>query len=97
MRVAFVGDALSAAGYRLAGAATHVPDPGTVGAAMAAACAEADLVLVAAAQARELPDAVLDAARERAAPLVLIVADVAGHAAAPPLAQRLWRVLGAGE
>jgi len=97
MRVTFVGDELSAAGYRLAGAATRVPARGAVGEALAAACAEADLVLLATAQARELPGVVLDAARERAAPLVLVVADVAGNACPPPLAERLWRLLGAGE
>ena len=90
----YLGDEISAAGYRLAGAQVRTPAPGEEAAALAWARAQAPLVLVSAALAVRLGDALLRPALLALAPLVLIVPDLQGEAPLPDLAARLRTQLG---
>ena len=90
----YLGDEVSAAGYRLAGAEVRVAAPGDSDAAFAAACAQAPLVLVSAAVAAHLEAGQLRTALAALQPLVLIVPDAQGEVARPDLAARLRGQLG---
>lgn len=90
----FVGDEVTAAGYRLAGARVLIPDEGTVGTVFAAALEEAELVLITAACAAQLSDIQLDQIMRAADPLVLVVPDAANRIASPDLSADVDRVLG---
>jgi len=90
----YVGDEISAAGWRLSGVRVSVPDPGEETAALARARAEAPLVLVSAAAAARIDAAALVAAGSALAPLVLVVPDPQGEVALPDLAGRLRAQLG---
>ena len=92
--VAFIGDELTAAGYRLAGATTYVVPPGEATHALADARAQAELVLVAAAQARGIDPAALAAALAATRPLTLVVDDVLERDAPPDIEQLMRRALG---
>lgn len=89
---AYLGDEVSAAGYRLAGARTYTPRSGEEAQALAAARAESPLVLVSAAVAAAIAAPVLRAALLALAPLVLVVRDRTGGV--PDLSARLRRQLG---
>jgi vacuolar-type H+-ATPase subunit F/Vma7 len=91
---AYIGDEISAAGYRLAGAQVTVPGDGEASAALAAARVSSPLVLVSAAVAADIDEAQLRAAMMALQPLVLIVPDVQGEAPLPDLAARLRGQLG---
>ena len=90
----YIGDEISAAGYRLAGASVRVPARGGEAAALAAARTDADLVLVSAAVAARIDPGVLQAAAAALAPLVAVVPDPQGEVALPDLASRLRAQLG---
>jgi vacuolar-type H+-ATPase subunit F/Vma7 len=90
----YLGDEVTAAGYRLAGARVRVPRRGEETAALAAARAEAPLVLVSAAIALRIAETELRAALAAVSPLMLIVPDPVGDAPMPDLAARLRRQLG---
>jgi len=89
----FVGEEVSAAGWRLAGVRTVVPEEGDEAAALATARARAPLVLVGAATAARIPEATLRAAQAALAPLTLIVPDLSGEPV-PDVAARLRHQLG---
>jgi|GEM_PF-5659836 len=93
--VAYIGNELDAAGWRLAGALTLVPAAGDERAALAQARSAAALVLVAGEVARALPGDCLEPALAALAPLLLVLPDEAGarpHALDP--AERVRRLLG---
>lgn len=90
----YIGDEVSSAGYRLAGARTVVCLPGRETAALAESCGGAPLVLVSAAVAARIDAALLRRALSSLAPLVLVVPDPQGEAALPDLAARLRTQLG---
>ena len=90
----YLGDEVTAAGYRLAGVQVRVPGPGEAGAAFAEALALAPLVLVSAAVATHVDAAQLRAALTALQPLVLIVPDARGAVVRPDLAARLRGQLG---
>jgi vacuolar-type H+-ATPase subunit F/Vma7 len=90
----YLGDEVSAAGYRLAGVQALVPRTGQEAAALAQARARAPLVLVSAAVAARIDAAALGAARAALAPLVLVVPDLAGTPPDTDLAARLRLQLG---
>ena len=91
---AYLGDEVTAAGFRLAGARVHVPRRGEEAAALAAARAEAPLVLLSAAVAVRIPESALKSALAALTPLVLIVPDPVGETPAPDPSARLRRELG---
>jgi vacuolar-type H+-ATPase subunit F/Vma7 len=90
----YLGDEVSAAGYRLAGARVHTPLAGAEAAALEWARLHSPLVLVSAAVATGIDDAVLREALAAPAPLVLVVPDLQGDAPLPDLTARLRAQLG---
>jgi vacuolar-type H+-ATPase subunit F/Vma7 len=93
----FLGDELSAAGFRLGGAVARTPNPGEEAELFAWAREHAPLVLITPAIADRLPAEQLAGALAASAPLVLIVPDVRGREQPPDLAQTLRRQLGMEE
>lgn len=71
--LAYVGDAVDAAGFRLAGARVYTPAGGAEAAALAHARTAARVVLLSPQLACALPRAELDAALAALAPLTAIV------------------------
>ncbi|HMA30182.1 MAG TPA: V-type ATP synthase subunit F [Casimicrobiaceae bacterium] len=90
----YLGDEVSAAGYRLAGVECAVPPPGGEGAALHEALAKAPLVLVSPDVAARIDPQVLRQALAALAPLVVIVPDTQGVVPRPDLAARLRARLG---
>lgn len=90
----FIGDEITATAYRLAGARTLVPERGGVREAFEGAIAGAELLLITAGCAAELPQERLALAIRAAAPLVLVVPDAASGIAPPALDREVDRVLG---
>ncbi len=90
----FIGDELSASGFRLTGIATLVPKPEAVGAAFEEAISRGSLVIVTADVARHIPAPLLEAAMLAEAPTLAIIPDVLFRAAVPDLTRRLRSVLG---
>ncbi|HSC62733.1 MAG TPA: V-type ATP synthase subunit F [Caldimonas sp.] len=90
----YLGDEVSAAGYRLAGVRVRTPAPGEATAALAEACAQAPLVLVSSAVAAAIGERALRAALSALAPLVVVVPDLEGDIPVPDLAARLRAQLG---
>jgi vacuolar-type H+-ATPase subunit F/Vma7 len=94
---AYLGDEVSAAGFRLAGLSVRVPHRGDESTALSSARAEAPLVLVSAAVAARVAEGELRAALAALTPLVLIVPDTDGGTPVPDLALRLRKLLGLEE
>jgi len=92
----FLGDELSAAGYRLAGVDARVPSPGDEAACLEEALkeAEARVVLLATRCAKAIPPAALEAALALLSPLVIVVPDWDGTQLATEPANKVRRVLG---
>lgn len=90
----FIGDELSASGFRLTGIATLVPEPDAVGAAFAEATSRGSLVIITADVARHIPAAQLEAAMLAEEPTIAIIPDVLFRAPPPDLTRRLRSVLG---
>jgi vacuolar-type H+-ATPase subunit F/Vma7 len=90
----FLGDELSAAGYRLAGVDTRVPPPGEEAAFLETALKEARLVLIGLGCARAIAPAVLEPALALRLPLVMVVPDWDGTRLAEEPAIKVRRVLG---
>ncbi len=90
----FIGDEVSASGYRLAGLRVRVPEQRELTAVLAAACEEAPLVLLSAELARQLPDRQLESLLAGVTPPVVVVPDVRGRAELDDLATRMRRQLG---
>jgi vacuolar-type H+-ATPase subunit F/Vma7 len=92
--IAFVGDAIMASGYRLAGVTVHVPPAGEEVAAFERARGEAKVVLVALDVALKIPLPRLEQAIAAQTPLVLIVPDLDGRPSPVDPAARVRRQLG---
>ena len=90
----YLGDEVTATGYRLAGARVRTPRHGEEPAALAWARAQAPLVLLSATVAAGLGEPLLRSALSALAPLVLVVPDLHGEVALPDLAARLRGQLG---
>jgi len=90
----FIGDELSASGFRLAGIEALVCDADAVGAAFAEARARGSLVIITADLARHIPAPQLEAAILAEAPTIAVIPDVLFRAIPPDLIRRLRSVLG---
>jgi vacuolar-type H+-ATPase subunit F/Vma7 len=90
----YIGDEISAAGWRLAGVRIRVPEPGDEAAALSGARAESPLVLLSAATAVHIDAAMLAAACSALEPLVVVLPDPQGEVTLPDLAGRLRTQLG---
>lgn len=97
MRPLFLGDELTAAGYRLAGADVRVVAPVDAEAALAEAGERGyALILMTAECAAGVPEQRLHAALAGISPSVLLVPDAAGRVPVPDFASRIRRQLGLG-
>jgi vacuolar-type H+-ATPase subunit F/Vma7 len=90
----FIGDELTATGFRLTGIETIVPEPDAVAATLQEARSRAALVIMTAELARQVPQAELEAAMLAEMPGLAIIPDVRFSAPLPDLAKRLRSVLG---
>jgi vacuolar-type H+-ATPase subunit F/Vma7 len=90
----YIGDPVSAAGYRLAGLKVHVTEAEDVLEALETACDEAPLVLLGSDLASRIPSRQLDALLSHTTPAVVVVPDVRGEAPLPDMAHRLRKQLG---
>jgi vacuolar-type H+-ATPase subunit F/Vma7 len=90
----YLGDEVSAQGWRLAGVDVVACERGAETDALERACRQAPLVLVSAACAQAIDAATLRRAMSAVAPLVLVVPDPQGEVATPDLASRLRAQLG---
>jgi vacuolar-type H+-ATPase subunit F/Vma7 len=94
---AFIGDPLTATGFRLAGARVHLVPPGDGTALFRRLRDQADLLILTAAVAATLPDWVLHDAQAASRPLLLVVPDAAARHPAEDLAAKLRTQLGMSE
>jgi vacuolar-type H+-ATPase subunit F/Vma7 len=92
--IVFIGDELTATGFRLTGIETMVPSPDAAREALAQARARAQFVLLTADCARNIPAAELEGGLLAETPIVAIVPDILGKTPPPDLARRLRAVLG---
>jgi vacuolar-type H+-ATPase subunit F/Vma7 len=90
--LAFVGDPLSAAAFRLAGCSVFAPQAGREADAVRAALASAQAVFITREVAARLPVALLDVALAASSPLLTIIPDGAPNERGP--AERVARQLG---
>ncbi|UCE76612.1 MAG: hypothetical protein JSU62_12350 [Gammaproteobacteria bacterium] len=90
----FIGDEVSAQGYRLAGLKTLVPGEDDLLALISRGCEQAPLVLIDASLVQHIPAAALDELLAGIAPPVVIVPAVRGAAPLADIATRLRRQLG---
>jgi vacuolar-type H+-ATPase subunit F/Vma7 len=93
-QVVFIGDELTATGFRLAGATALVVPPEEAATALRAARGGASLVLLAASHARGVSAAELDEALTSAQPLTVLGDDLLERVAPPDLEQLMRRALG---
>ncbi|KAA6184951.1 Vacuolar H+transporting two-sector ATPase F subunit [Thiohalocapsa marina] len=99
MDAVFIGDEISAAGWRLAGLQCHVPPPTSaeVTALFQRVRDEAGLVLITAELAEQLSQRLLDEALRTQSPPTLVIADIRGRRQPADLAASLKRQLGLAE
>lgn len=90
----FIGDEVTAAGYRLAGARTIVPPAGGVQQAFETALETTELLFITSACAAEISGPTLDHATRAGQPLVLLVPDAGGRVMTPDLSVEVDRALG---
>ena len=90
----FVGDELSAAGFRLCGVDVRVPSPGGEADCLHKALKEARIVLLGSRCAEAIPPAALEAALALLSPLVMVVPDWDGTQLAGEPANKVRQVLG---
>jgi vacuolar-type H+-ATPase subunit F/Vma7 len=96
-RCVFIGDEVSAAGFRLAGADCYSPGAVELPALFQRLRAAAGMILVTAEAARKLPDALLAEALREQRPPILVIADARGQLQPRDLAAALRRQLGLAE
>lgn len=94
---AFIGDELSSAGFRLAGAQTLVPGAGEELAVFRHALVQHPLVIITAQVAARLPSAVRNSALLSSHPLVVVIPDVRGEVPVADLAGLVRQELGIEE
>jgi vacuolar-type H+-ATPase subunit F/Vma7 len=95
MRVcAFMGDEVSAAGFRLAGVDVHVPGVARAAGLFRQLLEESQLILLTAEVAAWLPQDLLTSSLRRERPLVLVIPDIRGRTEPADLSLLLRRQLG---
>ena len=90
----YLGDELSAAGFRLCGVETRVPSPGDEADCLEQALQQARVVLLGYRCASRIPSATLEAALALVSPLVMVLPDWDGTEPASDPATRVRHVLG---
>ena len=90
----FLGDEVTGAGYRLAGADVRVPTGDDIDREFRRALQDSDFVILTTGCAAMLPRAAVDEALRRADPLVLIVPDAVERLEPPDFDKVVARTLG---
>lgn len=90
----FIGDEVSAAGFRLAGLQVHTPRVDAVLQMVEQVAREAPLVLISARFAQQIPTGIRDRLLAGITPQIIIVPDVHGDVPMPDLSSRIRRQLG---
>jgi vacuolar-type H+-ATPase subunit F/Vma7 len=90
----FIGDEVTAEGYRLAGLEARVPPRDDVIREFRKALAESEFVILTTATAAMLPSPLVDDAVHRGAPLVLVVPDVVRRFDPPDYSIAVAKALG---
>lgn len=93
-RPLFIGDELTAVGFRLPGIEVVMPEPDRVAEVFDQGLNEAPLVMITTTLAGMLPDDRLIEAVKQARPPVAVVPDAAGATPLPDMAQRVRLALG---
>ena len=94
-RILYLGDEVTAAGFRLAGVETRVTEPAEATAALREALeAGLDCVLLSGSLVPAVPPALLERAEEAIEPLLAVVPDVRGRDAPGDLARDVRNALG---
>ena len=93
----FIGDEISAYGFRLAGMQVLVPAEEDLVATLEQACEQAPLILLGADYAQQIPTHQLERFLAQVSPPVLIVPDVRRQASLPDLGNRVKQQLGVVE
>jgi vacuolar-type H+-ATPase subunit F/Vma7 len=90
----YIGDEVSAAGYRLAGMRVYVPRENDCLNTLSQACEEGELIFISASIVQHIPEQELDRYLAQLTPAVVVVPDV--HLGSPmlDLSTRLRRQLG---
>lgn len=96
-RVVFVGDEVSAAGFRLAGVDVHTPGGGEGPALFARLRSEAALILLTQEALAWVGEAAVQGAQRAGRPLVLVIPDVRGREQPPDIGESIRRQLGMAE
>jgi vacuolar-type H+-ATPase subunit F/Vma7 len=90
----FIGDPVSAAGFRLGGMSVSVPEPGSEASLFQEALKHNDLIIMTAEFASQLSQAVIKSVQIAGSPLLLVIPDVRQQHEAPDIAAELRRQLG---
>jgi vacuolar-type H+-ATPase subunit F/Vma7 len=94
-RIVYIGDEATAAGFRLAGVETVVPDAQDAAATLRRAATDgAEMILLSGAMAALVPLEELEAALARETPLLAVAPDVHGRGTPTDLAHDVRRALG---
>jgi vacuolar-type H+-ATPase subunit F/Vma7 len=93
--ILYLGDEVTAAGFRLAGVETRVTDLADAADALSAALeSDLDCVLLSGGLVSSVPPALLERAEQTVEPLFCVVPDVRGRDAPPDLARDVRNALG---
>lgn len=93
----FIGDRVTASGFRLGGAMVVTPEPGSETKVFNSALETNNLILITAQVAACLPESLLEKTQITGSPLVLVIPDIRGFQQADNVADRLRRLLGMTE
>ncbi len=94
MKLAVIADEVTALGWRLIGAQVQVPGAITARDGLREALRDADVVLITAEYARDIPAAQLNDALRAGKPLVLVIADLRHRYEPPAIEDEVRRALG---
>lgn len=92
--IVFIGDEITAAGFRLTGITTHVPEPNQLAQLVAAQQEACDLLLITSETLSELPAKMRSDMDEWVRPLVAFVPDIRNRGPDIDLEARVRRELG---
>jgi vacuolar-type H+-ATPase subunit F/Vma7 len=93
-RPLFIGDSVSAAGFRLGGASVQTPEPGDEMRLFREALDSSELIIITAEVASRIPESLIKSVQIGGSPLLLIVTDARHQQEAPDIAADLRRQLG---
>lgn len=94
---AFIGDEVTAAGFRLAGFDVYIPAAEEVTGVLVKLSEEMELVIITAEMAQAIPDQLLHQAIVRGRPLILVIPDIRQRFQPVDLTSELRQQLGMSE